>query len=276
MYSMTESLTLARAEHLPAPQRPTCPVGSGAGEADRMSEGDDGWVFSFSAQGVIPSKMQWLGQDDSATTRQQKIDDVLGTAWTTEALKIQMDPTPGQSSQGVNPAMKKSTTALYLSLAAMSQTALGCTAPGELSLPSATVLHRYDKDLGVFFMAFDKSVERIPVPHQSAVVQSLTWILDNIAALNVPDIHGLVIDELQDADEHNAPIIVGLRDDIEIRGLPLFVVQEMPAKLLRISDLNDLIVKDSRLSFVVSGLMSGGKERTAGPSRKKSTAARAA
>ena len=261
MTSMIESGPLACATHTsqpqpqPQPQPPACPAARGAGEWSGSAASDERWIFSFSPEGVIPSKMQWLGQEAYATITQQKIDEVLRKVWATAKAKRQMDAAQGHPFHGVAPAPKKSGTALYISLAAMSQTVLGSIAPAGLSLHSALAHHRFDNDLGAFFMAFDKYPLRLPEPRQSAVVQSLTWVLDNIDALKVPEIQGLVIDGLQDADEHNAPIIIGLLDDIELSGLPLFFVQKIPAKLLRIRDLDDLIVKDSRLSFVVSGLM---------------------
>ncbi len=255
MTSMIESNPPACATHTRLPQPQACPAARGAGESSGSTAGEERWIFSFSPEGVIPSKVQWLGQEVYATLTQQKIDEVLGKTCSTAKSTHQMDPAQGHSFHGVAPAAKNSGPALYIGLAAMSQTALGSIAPAGMSLHSALAHHRFDNDLGAFFMTFDKYPVRLSSPHRSAVVESLTWVLANIAALKVPEIQGLVIDGLQDADEHNAPIIVSLLDDIELSGLPLFFVLKMPSKLFRISDLDDLIVKDSRLSFVVAGLL---------------------
>ena len=252
---MTVSSSLTCSEHLPVPRQPMRPVGYGTGESGGLSVSDDEWIFSFSTEGVVPLKIKWLGRDFDSAIKQQKIDDVISKAWPIEKSKIRMDFAQEPRANGETPAVKKSMTALYLSLAAMSQTVLGCIAPGDLSLCTSMTPHRYDVNMDVFFIAFDKRSLRIPTPHQSAAVQSLTWVLDNIAELNLPGIHGLVIDGLQDVDEKNAPIIIALLNDIQVSGLALFVVQETPAKLLRVNDLEGLIVKDSCLSFVVSGLM---------------------
>lgn len=257
---LPDSRPIASALLLPAYGLSASPVGSGIGEPGSFSGGTDEWIFSFNEEGVTPSKIEWLGQDFSAAVKQQEIDDVLNAQLVADGLSLTfkvppLAPSGTNGTQGSLSAPKQSVVEHYLSLADMTRSVMHGTASDELPTFTSAGHHRHDSALDTLFKVFDKGEVGVLKPGQSPAVQSLAWVLDHLDVLKSQGVAGLVVDELQDVDAHNAPIIMGLLDDIEINGLPLCIVQQEPAQLLQINSLHDLIAKKERIPFIVSGLM---------------------
>ena len=239
---------------------------SGAGERGGLSSSTDEWIFSFNEEGVTPSKIEWLGQDFSAAVKQQEIDDVLNAQLVTGGLSLPFKaPThaPG-GTHGTLSASKQAVSEHYLSLADMTRSVMDGAASSPAAVFSAGRQYRHDATLAVLFKVFKKGEVGEAKSGKSPVVQSLAWVLYHLDALKGQGVAGLVVDELHAVDQHQAPVVIGLLDDIELNGLPLCVVQQEPAQLLRINLLHDLIAKKERIPFVVAGLMHGNK-RTSPP-----------
>ena len=242
---------------MPAYGLSASPVGSGTGERGGLSSGTDEWIFSFNEEGVTPSKIEWLGQDFSAAVKQQEIDDVLNAQLVADGLSLTFKaPTlaPG-GTHGTLSVLKQAVSEHYLSLADMTRSVMEGAASSPVAVFAAVRQHRHDGTLDVLFKVFEKGEVGEAKPGKSPVVQSLAWVLDHLDALKGQGVAGLVVDELQDVDQHQAPIVMGLLDDIELSGLPLCVVQQEPAQLLRVNSLHDLIAKKERIPFIVAGLM---------------------
>lgn len=257
----TEHKPLAWVAPLPACGLSVSPVGSGIGDLGGLPAGTDEWIFSFNDEGVTPSKIEWLGQDFSAAVKQQEIDDVLNAQLVADGLSLTLKAPPlaPNGSQGRLSVPSLSVTEHYLSLADMTRSVTGGAEPSQPAVLATARQHRHDGVLDIFFKVFKKGEVGDPKLGQSPVVQSLAWVLDHLDALKEQGVAGLVVDELQDVDQHHAPIVMGMLDDIELNGLPLCVVQQEPAQLLRINLLHDLIAKKERIPFIVSGLMHVGK-----------------
>lgn len=238
-----------------APEDFKKPISSMNVERDELLDLDLGaneWVFSHTNDGVTPLKIEWLDQDFAGAMKQQQIDlvidsDSVGVA-STELTALS---SPVHSSTSPH----KFAVELHISLTDMLSSLAGGLVHDKRPTIDGNHSERYDAALRVFFKVFNPGVLGFRGVEKSAVLYALEWTLEHLDLLKAQGVTALLIDGFQGADEFDAPLIVGQLEAIQDSGLSLCFLQSNPPQVLKISELNNIIAKEARLSFVVGGLL---------------------
>jgi len=247
--------TVGRSDSVEIFRQPVSAIGSETPEGADLNPGANEWVFSINDNRVTPLKIKWLDQDFAAAIKQQQIDLVIDS-YPEEAVSnaiLDLAGLNGLITPVVDPY--KSAVELHISLMEMLSSLAGDAVHDRHPEMAAHHSERYDASLQIFFKVFSRGAIGVQGAGQSAVLYVLEWILEHLEMLKAGGVTALLIDQLQDSDELEIPVIVGRLETIETSGLSLCFLQSEPPQVLKISDLNNIFSKLSHISFIVRGLL---------------------
>jgi len=217
--------------------------------------GANEWIFSYTDDGVTPLKIEWLEQDFAGAIKQQQIDLVI------DSDSVEVASTASTELAGLSDSVYPSAppykfaVELHISLIDMLSSLAGGFGHDKGPAMDANHSERYDASLCVFFKVFNVGALGLRGAEKSAVLYVLEWTLEHLDLLKDQGVTALLVDGFQDADEVDVPVIVRRLEAIQNSGLSLCFQQSNPPQLLKISELNNIITKESRISFIVRGLL---------------------
>ncbi|MDO8303623.1 MAG: hypothetical protein Q7T18_10315 [Sedimentisphaerales bacterium] len=246
---------IGHADPLEVFRKPISAMSVEAGELLGLDLGANEWIFSYTDDGVTPLKIEWLDQDFAGAIKQQQIDLVI------DSDSVEVASTASTELAGLSDSVYPSAppykfaVELHISLIDMLSSLAGGFGHDKGPAMDANHSERYDASLCVFFKVFNVGALGLRGPEKSAVLYVLEWTLEHLDLLKDQGVTALLIDGFQEADEVDVPIIVRRLEAIQDSGLSLCFLQSNPPQLLKISELNNIIEKESRISFIVRGLL---------------------